>query len=34
MPDRVGVVEGLGRRDAGDDAEIAAHVARQLTREK
>jgi transcriptional regulator len=28
MPDRAGVVEGLGRRQAGDDAEIAAHVAR------
>jgi len=34
MPDRVGVVEGLGRRDAGDDAGIAAYVARQLTPEK
>jgi transcriptional regulator len=31
MPDRAGVVEGLGHRHAGNDAEIAAHVARQLT---
>jgi transcriptional regulator len=29
MADRAGVVEGLGLRDAGDDAEIAAYVARQ-----
>ena len=29
MQDRAGVVEGLGQRDAGDDAEIAAYVARQ-----
>ena len=34
MPDRAGVVEGLGQRHAGDDAEIAAYVARQLTLEK
>jgi transcriptional regulator len=34
MRDRAGVVDGLGRRQAGGDAEIAAHIARQLTREK
>jgi transcriptional regulator len=34
MPDRAGVVEGLGRRDAGNDAEIAAYVARELTAKK
>ena len=34
MPDRAGVVEGLGQRDAGDDADIAAYIARQLTPEK
>jgi transcriptional regulator len=34
MPDRAGVVEGLGKRAAGDDAEIAAYVARQLTAKK
>jgi transcriptional regulator len=34
MPDRAGVVEGLGKRAAGDDAEIAAYVARQLTPKK
>jgi transcriptional regulator len=34
MPDRAGVVEGLGQRHAGDDAEIAAYIARQLTPEK
>jgi transcriptional regulator len=34
MPDRTGVVVGLGRRQTGDDAEIAAYVARQLTPEK
>jgi transcriptional regulator len=34
MPDRVGVVEGLGRRRAGHDAQTAAYVARQLAREK
>jgi transcriptional regulator len=34
MPDRAGVVEGLGQRHADDDAEIAAYVARQLTPEK
>ena len=34
MPDRAGVMEGLGQRHAGDDAEIAAYVARQLTLEK
>lgn len=34
MPDRAGVVEGLRRRNAGDDAEIAAYVTRQLKPEK
>jgi transcriptional regulator len=29
MADRAGVIEGLGLRDAADDAEIAAYVARQ-----
>jgi len=28
-PDRAGVVKGLGRRDQGDDPEIADYVARQ-----
>jgi transcriptional regulator len=32
--DRAGVVDGLGRRQTGGDAEIAAYVARQLTQEK
>jgi hypothetical protein len=34
IPDRAGVVEGLGQRHACDDAEIAAYVARHLTAEK
>jgi transcriptional regulator len=34
MSDRAGVVEGLGQRHAGDDAEIAAYVARQITPQK
>jgi transcriptional regulator len=34
IPDRAGVAEGLGQRHTGDDAEIAAYVARQLTPEK
>jgi transcriptional regulator len=34
LQDRTGVVKGLGQRDAGDDAEIAAYVARQFTPEK
>jgi transcriptional regulator len=29
LPDRAGVVKGLGRRDQGDDPEIADYVARQ-----
>jgi transcriptional regulator len=31
IPDRAGVVEGLAQRHAGDDTEIAAYIARQLT---
>jgi transcriptional regulator len=31
MPDRAGVVKGLGVRAAGDDLEVAAIVERQLT---
>jgi transcriptional regulator len=34
MPDRAGVVEGLGQRGAADDAEIATYVARQQLIEK
>ena len=32
LPDRAGVVKGLGQRAAGDDLEIAAIVERRLRR--
>jgi hypothetical protein len=34
MKDRVGVVKGLGERQAGDDPEVAGLVQRHITPER